>query len=175
MGVPRPQIETFWDMTVVAHTDTGSVIASTLVLPRLTRDFAVYELWSLRASISDDGTGSLASFGWIDRPIPAAMGNSDNTLMGIRTESPPGGGPVGNSFAHFGRSSQLAGEEPMIYLPPEFYWDGELHGLIQNGAGATVTWLFTVWFRVVTFGRREFPQVISKLPPRTVTKDLTNT
>lgn len=163
-----------WDLAVRAISDASSAVVSGLILAEPGRDSAVYELHSIRCTMSEDGTGDLASAAIADAPIAAGLNNADGDLMGIHERSQLAGGGIRdpNTIFHWGRSNQLGSGsgDGTIYLPPSFYWDGEIHGLLQNGAGATVSTLFTIVFRVVVFSANSFNRLRDRILPNTIAK-----
>jgi hypothetical protein len=58
-------------------------------------------------------------------------------------------------------------------MPPDFFWQGEMHGVFQNGAGATVTFLWIVLYRIVTFSEVDFPHIVNQIMPAGSTKHST--
>ena len=172
--VPSP-IDVFpWDLSVVNLADASSVIQSTRLLDSVPRPNAVYEIHSVRATLSEDGTGDLASAAIGTGPeIPAGLANNDGALMGVRSTARIGGALTPTVVWHWGRSNQAgAGSgDGSIYLPPEFYWDGEMQGFLQNGAGATVDVLFTVAFRIVVFSEKDFLALLARILPGTIQKN----
>ena len=163
-----------WDIVTRVLGELGQVdVGSTPVLEDEPRETSVYELHSIRMSMSLQGTAILASMGMTDGPIVGTITNDDRSLMEVSSEVPPTGpAPQANLYWHVGRSQQNGAgvSESHFYFPPEFYWALGLHGAFQNGSGSNITFMWTVIFRVVRFSRNDFPQVISKLPPLTAHK-----
>lgn len=172
MGVPKPIDITSWTIAVVSQFDDASVVSSIRLLPDTPRERSVYELHSVRATMSGAGTGNLASMGFIDAPVPVGITNTDLAMMATRHGALTGQ-TTGNLFWHWGRSNQIGAGmgDGTIYLPPKFLYDGELHGIWQNGAGAAIEFLFTCTYRVWTFSRRDYIALQGKLPPGNVGKD----
>ena len=166
-----------WDIATRAHLDSGSVVSSSQVLQSPDRQGTVYEIASLRATMSEDGTGDLSSMGFADGPIPvaASLANNDETLMLTRSDSRTNTFAMPNVYWHWGRSNQIALTQPTIYMPPEFYWGGELHGVFQNGAGATVAYLYTVIFRMVRFPDKDWADILAHILPGSAKKKFTDT
>jgi len=152
----------FWDIVARDHQDTASVVGDVELLPKLDRS-AVYELWSLRVSMTEEGTGDLSSMGVGDGPVGVGTGNDDATILDMRAAATPIVRP--NVFWHWGRSNQLQGPLGDVMFPPQFYWAGPLHGLFQNGAGASITYLWTVIYRIVHFRDQDFAELIAKVLP----------
>lgn len=163
-----------WDLVAVGHFDATSAITALQLLKERTRERTLYEIHSLRVTWSEDGTGDLASFGIADGDVPAGLSNADGVLMGLRNVGPLGGAANPNLYWHWGRSNQLgAGTgDGTIYLPPDFYWAGAMWGIMQNGAGATVTALYTVCFRLVEFSKRDYIEMLNSILPGSATKIL---
>jgi len=167
-----------WDIDSIVHEDTAAaVVASTRLLPARPRPAAVYEIFSIRATMSEDGTGDLSSMGISDFEVPigAVVPNTDGDLMQLRHEQIVNTFEVGSVYWHWGRSNQIALQEPTIYMPPGMLWDGEMFGVFQNGAGAVVTYLWTITYRIVRFSEKDFPTVVAHILPRSATKHLTTT
>jgi len=95
---------------------------------------------------------------------PANFTNSDQFIIQSTDES--FAFENHNLIWHWGRSNQKGtqGQETQ-YLPPEFWWEGEMHAWLQNGAGATVHALFTVVCRLVTFSDLEYRRLQGKVMP----------
>lgn len=166
-----------WDLAVVTHLDSASVVSSTRVLQAPDREGTVYEIHSLRATMSEEGTGNLAAMGFADGPIPVAatLANNDETLMLTRNDRRENTFEMPNVYWHWGRSAQRALTQSTILMPPEFYWGGELHGVFQNGAGATIAFMYTVVFRMVTFPTKDWASILAHILPGTGKKKFTNT
>lgn len=167
-----------WDINCITHIESGiGVVVSTLLLPERPRPASVYEIFSIRTTMSEDGTGDLVSAGISDTEVPAgaSVGNTDGDMMVLRQENPQNTFAVGSVYWHWGRSNQLALSQSTIYMPPGMLWDGPMHGVMQNGGGATVVYLFTVTYRVVRFSERNFPDVVRHILPGSATKNATDT
>ena len=166
-----------WDINTIVHVEAASVVASTKLLPARPRAATVYEIFSIRATMSEDGTGDLASCGISDFEVPvgATVGNTDGDLMQLRSDEVVNTIPVGSVYWHWLRSNQSALTNPTIYMPPGMFWDGEMHGVFQNGSGAVVTFLYTIQYRLARFAEKDFADVIAHILPRSATKRLTTT
>ncbi len=166
--VPTPRDIGPWDLAAATLNDASSAVVGVEVLPRTSRVHSAYELHSVRATWSEDGTGDLMALAMADGNVPTGVTNADQALMALRHETPIGGGPdQPNVWWHWGRSNQLgAGTgDGTIYLPPEFYWDGELWGIMQNGSGSAPSGLWTVTFRRVAWTQRDFLTIKGRLAP----------
>lgn len=174
MGVPNPIDIGLWDVTTIALFDDASVVHTTEILPDVPRPMSLYELHNIHMSMSEDGTGDLASMGITDEAIllNSSISNTDGALMSVRSNM-NSGFRSGNVYWHMGRSNQLGAGigSPVITFPPRFYWAGGLHGIFQNGAGAGIEFLWTAIFRVVTFAMNDFKQLIAKCAPRSAVKE----
>lgn len=162
-----------WDVVVKGLFDDASVVSSRLILPVPSRERSVYELHSLRLTMSEAGTGNLASGGFTDGPVPVGVTNNDIGLMSLHTGSQGVAVETPSILWHWGRSAQKSSGQGdgTLYLPPGFYYDGALHGAFQNGSGSGNEWLWTVVFRVVRFSHPAWLALRGKLPPATVAKD----
>jgi len=88
-------------------------------------------------------------------------------MMQLRADlDVPALGKLPNCWWHWPRSAQH-GQSETIYLPPDFFWDGPMFGLYQNAAGATVTFLYTVVFRLVRFSQANFIEAANRMAPKT--------
>lgn len=171
--LPRPLSVFPWDVKAVDLIDASSAVVATRLLDSEPRPSALYEIHSVRCTMSIAGTGNLASAGITNGPeLPAGVGNTDGALMSIRSNNRIGGADSPSLIWHWGRAETGRGStgDGTIYLPPEFYWDGEMYGILQNGAGATVDALFTVVFRIVEFSKRDFLRVVHRVLPGTIEK-----
>ena len=177
MGVPKPIDIGPWDVSTVVHQESGSLVGATRLLADKPKPQSCYEIHSMRGTMTEDGTGDLASMAIATGDIPAGLTNEDGIIFELREELQIGGADVGSVLWTWGRSNQLgAGQgDGTIYLPPEFYWDGPMFGVFQNGAGATVQFLFTVVYRIVTFSRAAWPAISSSFLPGRARKSLTFT
>lgn len=176
--LPKPVDILPWDVACIVHQESGSLIAATEILEGRPRDQSCYEIHSMRGVMTEDGTGDLSSMGIATADLPGSLTNSDNLMFELREELKIGGADVGSVLWTWGRSNQIgAGQDGggTIYLPPEFYWDGPMFGVFQNGAGATVDYLYTVVYRVVRFSKTAWPQMARLLLPNRATKHLTFT
>jgi len=165
--LPKPTDIGPWDIQSLTHQESGSVIASSEVL-RQAEPRQIYEIWSFRMTMTEDGTGDLASMGIGTAFFPQGSTNSDNLLVSLRTELKIGGLDPGNVWWHMGRSNQLGQGigGPDIYFPPDFWWDGPVFGYFQNGAGATIDYLWTIVYRVLTFTQRDWTLAVNSSLPR---------
>ncbi len=158
-----------WRAKPTVHSDSASIVGSTLLLDKLSRS-AVYEIHSIRAHMNASGTTTLASMGISDGEVPVGVGNDDNALLAMAREA-ENAQERPDVFWFWGRSQQNQGpENAPVMLPPEFYWTGEMHGVFQNGAGATVLYLWTVVYRIVRFRDEDFANITHKVMPAGSTK-----
>lgn len=154
-----------WRLGVKALIDVSSAIVSTIILRRPSQPF-VYELFSIRGTMTEDGTGDLASIAIADGPAPSGLSNQDARVL---TAHDADNGV--NTFLHWGRTNQLGTQgQGSVEFPPGFFWAGELHGWLQNGAGAEVVVLFTVTYRLHRVPGNYSAGIASMLP-RTMSKD----
>lgn len=174
--LPKPVDIGPWDIVSNVHQESGSNIGSTIVLKE-SEPRTIYELWSLRMSMSEDGTGDLASMGFGTALLPIGSTNTDNLLIELRSEDQIGGVDPGNVWWHMGRSNQLGQGvgAPDIYFPPDFWWEGPIFGYFQNGAGATIDFLYTIIYRVLTFSKKNWILAANASLPRRGRKHLTFT
>lgn len=154
-----------WDMAVIALGDTSSAVVSQRILPK-PKAPEVYEIHSIRCTMSVGGTGSLACTAIAEEAAPTGLGNNDTTVMQIR-ETTSGM----STWFHWTRSNQLIVPQPTIYMPPQFYWESEMHAWLQNGAGATIYAMFTVIFRTVRLSVSDFVYELDSVLPGTGRKD----
>lgn len=154
-----------WRMAVKALIDVSSAIVSTVVL-RQPKPPWVYEIASIRATMTEDGTGDLASLAMADGAAPSGLSNQDARVLTAHTAD-----NGVNTFLHWGRTNQL-GTQGMgsVDFPPEFFWAEEMHGWLQNGAGAEIVALFTVTYRIHRV-QGDYSAAISKMLPHTMAKD----
>lgn len=172
MALIRPIDVGPWDIVARELGELASEVGSTPILEDEPRESSVYELHSIRMSMSVQGTAILASMGVTDGPIVGSVGNLDRSLMQVTSEVLSGGAPQANIYWHVGRSQQNGSGvgESHFYFPPEFYWATGLHGAFQNGSGSVLSFMWTVIYRVVRFSKKEFPHIVSQLPPLTARK-----
>lgn len=158
-----------WQIAARSHTDTTSVVGSVRILDKLPRS-AVYEIYSLRGQMNEVGTGVLASMAISDGAVPGSIGNNAAALLNMgRQNSDAVQRP--DIFWFWGRTAQFQGPENAdVYLPPDFFWTSEMHGVFQNGAGASIVYMWTVVYRVVTFSTKDFANVTHKMAPMGSTK-----
>jgi len=156
-----------WDIAALTIDDSSSVQSSAEILPRSKNPRSLYEIHSVRCTMSGDGTGILASAGICDGQIPAGLSNTDGSLMQARADLfVPAIGVLPNIWWHWPRSAQH-GQSETVYLPPDFFWEGVMHGCFQNAAGAGVQFLWTVIFRTVRFSGADFLEAAQRMFPRT--------
>lgn len=167
---PAPKIVGPWDVEITTVFDDASVVSSTRLLRDMARPLSMYEIHSIRATMSEAGTGNLSAMGITDGQVPVGVTNTDIGMMSLHTGSQGIAVTTPTIFWHWGRSAQRALTDPMIYLPRRFYWDGQMHGVWQNGAGAGIEYMWVIQFRVVTFGEADYLALANKVPPATSRK-----
>lgn len=177
MSVPKPVDVTPWDVACIVHQENASILAATRILEARPRDESCYEIHSVRGTMTETGTGILASMGIATGDLPGALSNSQQLMYELREELKIGGADVGSVLWTWGRSQQFGSGQDggTIYMPPEFYWDGPMFGVFQNGAGAQVGYLWTVVYRIARFSKATWPQLSRLLLPNRATKHLTFT
>lgn len=155
-----------WDWHAISVRDSSGAVVSAQLLGRPpSRHF--WELYSITADMSQDGTGELNSMHIADGPS-FAMTNDQKTPMIIRRHE----NPI-TTWLHWGRSNQKGDAgQPQRFFPPDFWYDGELWGWLQAGGGAQVVARFTVIFRAVQFGKAEWVDLRHKVPPFSGQKEL---
>jgi len=159
-----------WQMRVHAHQDASSAIVAQKLLKEVGAP-SLYEIWSLTVNISEEGTGDLASAAIGNADLVSGISNDDARMMRITRQGDNGA----ETYWHWGRDNQIGGIQPTIYLPPGFYWEGELWAYEQNGAGAAVTYMFNVIYRVVTFRETAWVNLVAKVLPLRADKTISDT